>query len=393
MKSLIARAFRALALVIATLALALGPSGNLLAQQSSNTQQPANNQQQSGQGDQAPPEAGGPGGDTGAIALPKKKEEPPPPRPTTPKKIEGMPDYSLHVDVPLVQVPVTVISKDGHFIPGLKKENFKVFEDGVQQQISGFNQTEAPITAVLLVEFAATNYNFIYDALNASYTFASQLRPQDWVAVVDFDMKPQILVDFTQDKRAIYGALNSMRVPGFSETCVYDALYDTLDRLQRIDGRKYVVLIASGYDSFSKHTLDQIYKKVQGTPDVTIFTISTGQAARLMSEPYMSGPTQLSYLQADNQMRTWARMTGGEAFFPRFAAELPSVFGEINGTIRNEYVLAYHPSNSKQDGSYRKIKVELQAPNGGPLTINVNGKKAKVDIIAREGYKAKQEVE
>src|SRR5437879_5277375 len=103
---------------------------------------------------EAPPEAGGPNSDTGPYAIPKKGEEPPPPPPPEkPKKIEGMPDYSIHVDVPVVTVPVMVTTKDGQFISNLKKENFRIYEDGGQQEIHDFKIEEAPITAVLLVEF------------------------------------------------------------------------------------------------------------------------------------------------------------------------------------------------------------------------------------------------
>ena len=119
--------------------------------------------------------------------IPKKKEEPPPPAPEKPKKIENMPDYSITVSVPLVNLDVLVTSKDGQTIPGLKKENFKILEDGTPQQIATFNQSEAPMTAVLLIEFAASdrfspivrNITISYDALNASYAFASSLKKDD----------------------------------------------------------------------------------------------------------------------------------------------------------------------------------------------------------------------
>src|SRR4051794_8138181 len=143
---------------------------------------------------ETPPEAGGPQNDVGPYAIPKKKEEPPAPPPERPKKIEGMPDYSIRVDVPLVNVDVMVTTKEGQFIPGMKKENFKVYEDGVPQNVINFNQSEAPITAVMLIEFASTNYYFMVDALNASYTFASNLRKNDWIAVESYDMRPHILV-------------------------------------------------------------------------------------------------------------------------------------------------------------------------------------------------------
>src|SRR5579863_70231 len=97
-------------------------------------------------GQEPPPADGGPQTDVGPYAIPKKKDEPPPPPPPErPKKIEGMPDYSIHVDVPTVTVPVMVTTKDGQFVSTLKQENFRVYEDGVQQTISSFNVTEAPI--------------------------------------------------------------------------------------------------------------------------------------------------------------------------------------------------------------------------------------------------------
>lgn len=354
--------------------------------------------QQSGSNPQeGAPSAGGPEGDIGPIAIPKKKEEAPPVEKKEKfKNPEGMPDYSLRVDVPSVNVDVIVATKDGGFVPGLRPENFRIYEDGVPQKVTSFNQTEAPITAVLLTEFAANSYWFIEDMLNASYSFAQMLRPNDWVAVVSYDMKPEIRVDFTQDKRQVFGALGSMRVPGFSETNLFDALYDTLDRVERIEGHKYIILVATGVDTFSKHTLDDALKKVRATPDVTIYTVSTGGFIRTRAESYgMSGPAALEYLQADNQMKTFAQYTGGMHFKPRFPAEFPEVFRAIGATIRNQYSLTYHPTNTKQDGSYRKIKVELVDPsNGGKLKIvNEKGKELKYQIIARDGYNAKHVVE
>jgi VWFA-related protein len=342
------------------------------------------------------PDAGGPGGDNGVIALPKKKEaepEPPPPPKPEVRNPPGMGNFSLRVDVPVVTVDVGVILQKTHqFVPNLTQPNFRVFEDGVPQPITGFQRIQAPITAVLLLEFAAKNYNFIYDMRNAAWTFAQQLKPDDYVAVMTFDMRTQILTDFTQDKRIIYNSLNSLTIPGFSETNVFDALYESLDRLSRIEGRKYIVLIASGRDTFSKITLDKILQKIKATPNVTIFAVGTGQAARIMSN--MSGAREIDYLQADNQMQTFARMTGGMAFFPRFAGEMPDIFHEINDTIRSQYELSYKPTNAKQDGSYRKLRVELVDNEGQPLKMqDEKHKPVKYDIIARDGYKAKQQVE
>jgi VWFA-related protein len=348
----------------------------------------------------APADAGGPTGDIGPYAIPKKsaEEAPPPPPPPTPKKVEGLPDYSIKVNVPLVNVDVMVTTKSGQFVPGLKQENFRLFEDGAQQQIASFNVTKAPITAVLLVEYGATRYSFMIDALQASYAFANTLRKDDWIAVSYYDMQPHILVDFTQDKRAVYGALNQLRIPGFAETNLFDALYDTLDRLDRVEGKKYVILITTGYDSFSKLTLDKITKKVKDTKDVTIFPISVGQIARIMGRAGDRSmgihASEMDYLQADNEMRTFAAITGGRAYFPRFQAEYGEDFQDIGNDIRNQYSLSYHPTNNKLDGTYRKLKVQVVAPDGAPLKVkDQKGKDQKIDIVARDGYTAKHSVD
>jgi VWFA-related protein len=256
---------------------------------------------------------------------------------------------------------------------------------------------------VLLTEFASTNYYLINQMLEASYAFASGLKKDDWVAVVSYDIKPEILVDFTQDKNAIRGAINSMRIPTFAETNLFDALYDTLDRVERIDGHKYIILITTGIDTFSKLNLDQILKKIKTTHDVTIFPVSIGWYMRTYCEMHncagLSGMarlniTNLDYLQADNELNTFAKLTGGRAYFPRFEAEFPGIFHDILGDVRNQYNIAYRPSNTKQDGSYRKLKVELVAPDGGPLKVrDQKGKDVKVQIITRDGYYAKNVVE
>jgi VWFA-related protein len=385
--------------LLLTLSLLIFACGALRLSAQDTPQQPASSSPQNPNKQDAPAEAGGPGGDVGPYAIPKKKDEEatPPPAPEKPKKIEGMPDYSIKVDVPLVNLDVLVTTKDGQFIPNLKKDNFKIFEDGAPQIISNFNQSAAPITAVLLVEYASTNYNYMYEALNASYNFAATLKPEDWIAVVSYDMRPQILTDFTQDKRAVLGALNTLRIPGFSERNLFDALYDTIDRVENLEGRKYIILVSTGKDTFSKLNLDQILKKLKTTQNVTIYAVSIGRALREMMEARMGaggGLITTDWLQADNQMNTFAHMTGGRAYFPRFDGELPEIFHDIGTDIRNQYTIAYHPTNPKLDGSYRKLKVELVAPDGGPLKVkDQKGKDVKFQIYARDGYTAKHQVE
>lgn len=342
----------------------------------------------------------GPVQDNGPIVLKKKKDtepEPPPPaedqpKVNTPKELQN---YTLRVDVPVVTVDVSVqLDKTRQFVPGLKTGNFRILEDGVPQHITEIKQTTAPITAVMLLEFAANNWAFIQDMRQSSYVFFRSLKPEDYIAVITYDLRTHILTDFTRDKQLTAQALQSLTIPGFSDTNEFDALAETLDRISRIDGRKYVILISNGRDTFSKITLDTMLKKVRNTQNVAIYCISTGGLARTLSDPGMGPIARMDYLQADNQLKTFAAMTGGRAYFPRFQGELPDIFGEINASIRNQYLITYRPSNTAQDGSYRKIKVELVDNEGQPLTmVDEKNKKLKYTISARDGYRARMPVE
>ena len=374
---------------------ATAPQDSASQQNSSHTQQPP------------PPEAGGPESDTGPFALPKVNPESRPARPApppSPKPVPGMPSYSINVNVPLVTVNALVLTKDGQFIPGLQKDQFRVLEDNVPQSIESFGVTKAGFTAVLLIEFASTpafqrsRSQFLYDALRASYAFTDQMQKDDYVSVVSYDLKPNILIDFTTDKQAIYSALNGLRIPGLSETNLFDALYDTLDRLDRIDGRKEIILISSGLDTFSRISYDKLLKKIKASPNVAIYTISTGFLWRLYMEAGRgmgASVRELDFLQGDNQMNTIAKMTGGRWFSPRLQGELPEDFREIAAAVRNRYSLSYRPTNAKLDGTYRKLKVEVIQPGTNkPLVVkDQRGKDLKYQVLAREGYTAGHEVD
>lgn len=385
---------KALLAAICTIVFATFPSP------AQNTQNSSQSQQNQGSQPQAPAAAGGPQGDIGPIAVPKKKpeDEKPPERAPKVKNPEEIGTFSLKVDVPLVNLPISVVTGNGQFIPGLKEQNFKVLEDGVPQKIDTFaQQGDKPITAVMVIEFASNSYAFMYDALNAAYSFTGQMKKEDWIAVESYDMQTHLLVDFTQDKNQVMGALGQLRIPGFSETNLFDALYDTIDRLEGIEGQKYILLICNGIDTFSKLNYDKVLKKIQGSKNITIFCVGTGQAFRLYLEGhgYMNSLANLDFLQADNQLNTFAKMTGGRAYFPRFSAEFPEDFADIASDIRNQYVISYRPSNNKQDGSWRKLKVELVDPQTGQSLVvqDQHKKKLKYQVIARDGYKAKNEVE
>ena len=300
--------------------------------------------------------------------------------------------YSMTVEVPVVNLDVVVADEKGDIYTGLKKGNFRVSEDGVVQPLTNFSTPDAPITTVLLIEFSSRGFGgiYAYNAVGWADYFLHQLKKEDWVALVSFDMRTRIEVDFTQDKMAVHNYLASMIIPGFHESNVFDALMDTLDNLKDVKGRKSIVLLASGIDTFSKHTLDQAFKRVKET-DVTIFPVGVAEALELYLEGHnmIGGAGRLNFYQADNQMREFAKLTGGHAFFPRFEGEIPGIMQSIAGMLRSQYSLGYTPTNQARDGKYRKIKVEVVGEDGKPVELkDKKGKNLKLIVYAREGYTA-----
>lgn len=301
---------------------------------------------------------------------------------------------SIAVEVPIVTMDVVATTNHGDIITGLKKENFRVFEDGVPQTITSFGPTDAPITMVVVMEFSARFYGFF--AAYAKYwtdALFPNLNQKDWVALVTFDMKPKLEVDFTQNKAEVQNAIYHLYFPGFSESNVFDAVLDTVDRLKDVKGKKSILLIASGVDTFSKHTLDQTLKQLRQT-DVTIFCVGLGKVFTNYLEMQGYRGSELDYFQAENQLKTFAKETGGFAWFPQFDGELPDIFRSVAGFLRNQYTIAYTPTNRNRDGKFRKVKIQLVAPDGSPLTVlDQKGKKQKYVVYAREGYVAPKGIE
>ncbi len=307
------------------------------------------------------------------------------------KPPEKKPDqeYALSVEVPVVNVDVVVTDNRGNYVSGLKKENFRILEESVPQTITNFAPTDAPITMVLLIEFSKLGYEyFAYKSRIYAYEFLRQLNKDDWVALMSYDLKPRIEVDFTQNKSEVQSHLARMYFPGFSESNMFDAVIDVTERLEDVKGKKAILLMGSGLDTFSRKTLDDALKQLKQT-DVTIFAVGV---ARDFWEYYdnrglMSGQTRMSFLQAENQLGAFARITGGRAWFPRFDGEMPGIFSDVASALRNQYSLGYTPSKPAHDGKYRKIKVLLVGDDGNPLIIkDQHGKNVKYVVYAREGY-------
>ena len=303
-------------------------------------------------------------------------------------------------DANAVTVDIAVLDNRNQLIANIPPGNFQILEDGVPQKIVSVGQTRAPATVALLIEFSNRWQQYWsetwYQTLTATYGFVETLQPEDWVAVIAYDLRPEILADFTQDRREINNALQRLRIAAYRESNLFDALADTVQRMSEIEGRKSVVLLSSGDDTFSRLNFNQTRKIVQEA-GVTVHAIGLAQMLKEMldSYGYVGGITRIGWLQSENQLRTFTKETGGFAFFPRFYGQFPTIFQSLNHLMRNQYTAVYVPSNTKRDGSYRKITVRLVDPqtNKELRITGKNNKRIKYSIIARKGYTAPREVE
>jgi len=319
----------------------------------------------------------------------REPSQPAPPAPgqsqgQAPKSQEPPPQVAISVLSNIVNVDAVVTDQDGNIVSGLKRENFRILDEGQRQQISNFAPTDATITIVLLMEFSKRYGGyFAYHAKDLSSSFLNQLKPQDWVALKTFDLKTTLVDDFTQDKREVPQSIASLYFPSFSEADLFDALLETVGQLRDVKGKKAILVLATGFDTFSKHTLDDTLRRLKEN-DVTIFCVGVAEGLDL----YSPGGAGIGYIQAKNQLSTFARMSGGYAWFPRFQGEMPGIFNSVAQYLRAQYTLAFSPS-TPQDGRYHKLVVQVVDDEGNPLELaDKKGKKKKAVVIAREGYTA-----
>jgi VWFA-related protein len=320
----------------------------------------------------------------------QQKQLPPPQ-----ESAQKPPHYAIKVRTEVVDVNVVVTDDNGNPIPGLKEQNFRVLLDKQPQTITNFAPTDAPITIVILMEYSQIYYGwFAYTGANWAYTFLNSLKPQDWVALVTFALRPHIVVDFTRNKMDVRDALQSLGYPGFSEADLFDSILFTLDRLQNVKGKKAILLISSGLNTFSSHNLDQVLRRCRET-STTIFSVGVDQPLYLWAESQglLGSMQRLNFLQGENELSAFARITGGRSWFPRFDGQLPGIFQQVADSLRDQYTLAFKPT-IPNDGKYHKIGVELVAPDGKRLVIvNQHHKKVKYHIYARQGYMAPKPLE
>jgi VWFA-related protein len=302
----------------------------------------------------------------------------------------------LRIDTAFVSVPVSVLDRQGRFVPNLKKEDFTIFENGVEQSIAHFEPTEKPFTVALLLDTSASTRFHLADIKEAAIGFAKQLRPHDRVLVVSFSDEVLLLVEATNDSNLITAVIIENAQPGDS-TRLYDAVDLVIkERLSKIPGRKAVVLFTDGVDTSSylatyQSTLYQaeeldalIYpiqydtsdymRAMQGAGSVTIVTSTSnwpfpgGSSSQVIQNvPSNSTPppgsTKLDYERADQYLHQLADKTGARLFKANTVPELNNAFSQIAEELRRQYSLGYYPPSPTAGGEQRQIRVKVSQPN------------------------------
>jgi VWFA-related protein len=312
---------------------------------------------------------------------------------------------TISVSTALVNIEAVVYhKKTGIAQTGLKKENFAIFEDGVQKEISNFATPEAPITVAMLVEYSKLTESYggdgwdpgKFEVLRPLAMFLTQFikPPDDYASVIAFDIRPTPITDFTNDPQRIRHVIDLLlkNNPAFRETNLFDALKfsllggigdsvvleDSKSRTSEYSGlvdikgrRKAIILIASGIDTFSKINYDKARKIVQNA-GVPIYIIGT---MNFFFKKYgdrigdldsgLGDPGRMTFLQAQNALKTFAKETGG-AYYPiTFEGEVPSALQGINALMRSQYSLGFDPGEQKRDGKQRKLVVKVDVDGDG----------------------------
>jgi Ca-activated chloride channel family protein len=266
-------------------------------------------------------------------------------------------DYTIRVTVDEVVLHATAQNHKGTLISGLGKEDFRVYEDGVPQEIKHFSHEDIPVTVGLVVDNSGSMRPKRADVIAAALAFVRSSNPMDQMFVVTFNEKVSFGLPgdmpFTDDVVKLGTALS--RISANGETALYDAVAAALEHLKK-GGRdkKVLIVISDGGDNASRHNLAQI-RTIAGHPDAIIYTIGIFDEQDSDQNPHV--------------LKQLAKDTGGEAFLPESLKEVLPICERIARDVRNQYTIAYIPSNRKPDGTYRNILVRASAPGRGHLVI------------------------
>ena len=276
---------------------------------------------------------------------------------TVPAPQQLVPHSNIRVETQLVLIPVTVTDPLNRFVTGLGRENFRLFEDKSEQNVTHFASEDAPLSVGLVFDISGSMGSKLEKSRLAVAQFFKTANPEDEFFLVEFNDRPEMVVDFTTRLEEIQNRLIITQSRG--RTALLDAVYMAMHNMKKAKNpRKALLIISDGGDNSSRYTESEVKSRVREA-DVQIYAIGIYEpvASRGRTPEEMSGPSLLSEI---------AEQTGGRHFAVDNLNELPDVAAKIGVELRNQYILGYTPSNVERDGKYRKVQVKLVQPRGLP---------------------------
>jgi Ca-activated chloride channel family protein len=267
------------------------------------------------------------------------------------------PGETLRIDVDLALVNVTVTDPYNRLVTGLEPENFRVFEDKVEQEVVNFSSEDVPISIGVILDLSGSMANKLGKAKEAAVQFFNTANPQDEFFMVGFNERAHLLSSFTNNVEDLQSRMLSASAKG--KTALLDAIYLGLSQMRGAgNGKRALLIISDGGDNNSRYNEKDI-KRLVKEADTQLYSIGIFEPfeyrSRTPEEVY--GPTLL------NEM---TELTGGRAFIVENLNDLPDIAAKIGMELRNQYILGYRPSHKAHDARWRKIKIELRTPKGLP---------------------------
>jgi Ca-activated chloride channel family protein len=277
-----------------------------------------------------------------------------PQAPAAPQKQGG---FKIGVSVEMVLIHTSVYDKNGHFVGGLKKEDFKLFEDGIEQTILQFSQEDVPVSLGILVDLSGSMRNKVEDVTKAALAFIKASNPQDQVFLIGFNDQVELLQDYTNNIDDISDALENTVVTG--GTALYDAIYLGVQKAHEgVDPKKAIIVISDGEDRDSYYKLGEMLAKVQES-DVQIYSI--GFLNQVPDKGLFGHWSKSVPERAQDALKQISEDTGARAFFPKSISEMGAIVAEIAHELRSQYSIGYTSSNTARDGNFRRVKISLES--------------------------------
>jgi VWFA-related protein len=296
---------------------------------------------------------------------------------------------AIRVHVERVNVGVIVTDPSGKFVEGLRRADFHIFDNGVEQPLTDFATIEEPAQVLMLIEAGPAVYLLEGGHLQAAFALLNGLSPEDRVAIVKYADAPQTLLDFTPDKQDAVAAFGHLRFNlGFGSLNLTASVSKVIEWLARVQGKKSIVLLSTGVDTSPSNESARAIQQLK-IGDVLLFAVSlkgglqpAKSGNKKKSQPSSSSKTAQQFQQADQLLKSMADSTGGRAYFPGNAKGFNAAYVEIAQLVRHEYSLAFAPPAS--DGMVHSIEVHVDAPKSA--TPNVPTPSFRVDH--RQAYLA-----